>query len=594
MEVEIIRKNDDSLRNINSADVGSQKLRVAAYARVSTDLEDQQTSFKSQQQYYLNKIMSNPKWTFVEVYADEGISGTRAEKRGNFMRLIKDATDGKIDLILTKSISRFARNTLDTLKYVRLLKELQVAVIFEEENINTLDMAGELLLTVLSSVAQQESETISSHIKLGLKMKKERGEIVGFVSCYGYKYDYKTKKMTIIPEEAEIVRYIFKKYLNGYGSKTIAQQLEREGVLSPNGLKKWSDSTILGIIKNEKYIGDVEQGKTYVPNVITHKKAKNNGEEDKYYIKDHHEPIISREDFERAQNIRKGRNNFIETSKYNSSRSVFSGRLWCGFCGDKVGRRKTYKDAKWECLAAFKQARLYCPSSKSIREDILEKCFMESYHMLTANDGIAIENFINNIRESSQTAVNYTMKDKLMNEKKNLKEKLSKLVDLYVEEKIEQSVFERKQMDIQNRIIECDEKLEKLNTIIEDEEGYGTKINTIKDKILSVGNRNMYKSFDADLFASLIDYAIIGGYDENGIKNPYMVRFICKKGNSARENITPEFIVNNNNLHDYDTSNFNVVLDFIINEEFPSFETINGRRIRTVVNEVRTRVEIER
>ncbi len=190
MEVEIIKKRENNeLSNNND---NSQKLKVAAYARVSTDLEDQKTSFISQQKYYLEKITENPKWMFVEVYADEGISGTQAFKRENFMRMVKDAENGKIDLILTKSISRFARNTLDTLKYVRLLKANGIGIIFEEEGINTLDMAGELLLTVLSSVAQQESETISSHIRLGYKMKRERGELVGFSSCYGYTYDSKT------------------------------------------------------------------------------------------------------------------------------------------------------------------------------------------------------------------------------------------------------------------------------------------------------------------------------------------------------------------------------------------------------------------
>ena len=224
-EIEIIKKKEEF--NFSKQSLPNQKLRVAAYARVSTDMEEQQTSFISQQKYYLEKITTNPNWIFVEVYADEGISGTQASKRENFMRMIDDACNGKINLILTKSISRFARNTLDTLKYVRMLKANNVGILFEEENINTLDMAGELLLTVLSSVAQQESETISSHIKLGLKMKKERGELVGFSSCYGLRYDNKTHEMKIIEKEAEIVRLIFKEYLKGYGSTAIADLLNQ-------------------------------------------------------------------------------------------------------------------------------------------------------------------------------------------------------------------------------------------------------------------------------------------------------------------------------------------------------------------------------
>ena len=174
MEVKVIEKNNNTI--MSRGNILEKKLRVAAYARVSTDSDEQATSFYSQQKYYMDKILSNPNWSFVEVYADEGISGTQAFKRDNFLRMIKDAKEGGIDLILTKSISRFARNTLDTLKYVRTLKDSNVAILFEEENINTLDMSGELLLTVLSSVAQQESETIGSHVKLGLKMKMKRGE----------------------------------------------------------------------------------------------------------------------------------------------------------------------------------------------------------------------------------------------------------------------------------------------------------------------------------------------------------------------------------------------------------------------------------
>lgn len=279
MEVEVIKKQD---KNIDENGNPLKKLRVAAYARVSTELEEQQSSFISQQKYYLDKISDNPKWIFVEVYADEGISGTQAFKRENFMRMIKDAEAGKIDLILTKSISRFARNTLDTLNYVRLLRANNIPVVFEEENINTMDMSGELLLTVLSSVAQQESQTISSHIRLGYKMKRERGELVGFNSCFGYRYDSKKNEMKIIETEAKVVRMIFDLYLKGYGSSSIANTLTDLKILTPTGKEQWSYTTVSQILKNEKYAGDVMQGKSYVVDSLTHKRKVNNGEEDKY------------------------------------------------------------------------------------------------------------------------------------------------------------------------------------------------------------------------------------------------------------------------------------------------------------------------
>ena len=222
----------------------TKKLRVCGYARVSTEMERQETSYESQKFYYEQKIKNNPNWIFVRVYSDRGISGLSIEKRDGFNRMIKDAQEGKIDLILTKSISRFARNTVDTLNYVRLLRSKNVGILFEEEGINTLDMAGELLLTILSSVAQQESETISSHVKLGFKMKKERGEIVGQGSCYGYHYDFKKKEMTIIEHEASIVRLIFQKYNEGFGCKTIARMLTDMKEPSPRGKPKWGESSV--------------------------------------------------------------------------------------------------------------------------------------------------------------------------------------------------------------------------------------------------------------------------------------------------------------------------------------------------------------
>ena len=224
MEVQVIEKIQGRIDRATGLKINS-RLKVVAYARVSTDLEDQLNSFESQVKYYNEKINKNNEWSFVEVYADESISGTEDYKRSNFMRMIADAMSGKIDLILTKSISRFARNTLDTLKYVRMLKEKNVAILFEEENINTLEMAGELLLTILSSVAQQESETISSHVKLGLKMKQQRGELIGYNGCLGYTYDKENKSISINQKEAEIVKYIFNRYAQGIDSSIIAREL---------------------------------------------------------------------------------------------------------------------------------------------------------------------------------------------------------------------------------------------------------------------------------------------------------------------------------------------------------------------------------
>lgn len=284
MEVEVIKKND-VIRNRLNKNRFISRLRVAAYCRGSTDGEDQLNSYQSQLKYYKQKINENPEWEFVDVYADEAISGTQTKKRSDFLRMISDAMSGKIDLILTKSISRFARNTVDTLENVRKLKEKGIGVIFEEENINTLEMAGELLLTILSSVAQQESETISNHVKLGLKMKMERGETIGFNRCLGYNYDPVTKDIYINKDEEPTVKYIFQRYIDGVGCLTIARELTAGKYKTINGNIKWTDGSVMRIIKNEKYVGDIITGKTYTADPITHKRYANFGEHDKFYIK---------------------------------------------------------------------------------------------------------------------------------------------------------------------------------------------------------------------------------------------------------------------------------------------------------------------
>ena len=250
-QIEVIKAQGNIRRRNGKIEVAQR--RVAAYCRVSTDSEDQKGSYESQVQYYRDYISKNPDWQFVDIYADEAITGTQVEKRQDFQRLITDCLNGEIDYIVTKAIARFARNTLDTLKYVRLLKDKQIGVYFEEENIDTLTMDGELLLTILSSVAQQEVENISAHVKKGLKMKMQRGELVGGPRCLGYNFDWESREITINPEEAKIVRYIFDRYLEGIGGRVIARELEEQGIPSPRGNTSWADTTVLGIIKNEKY-----------------------------------------------------------------------------------------------------------------------------------------------------------------------------------------------------------------------------------------------------------------------------------------------------------------------------------------------------
>ncbi|WP_413927714.1 recombinase family protein [Clostridioides sp. ES-W-0016-02] len=280
------------------------------------------------------------------MYADEGITGTQISKRTNFQRLINDCMNGEIDVVITKSISCFARNTLDTLKYVRMLKEKNIAVYFEDEKINTLTMDGELLLVVLSSVAQQEVENISANVKKGLKMKMSRGELVGFQGCLEYDYNVEDKSITINKEEAEIVRYIFNRYIEGAGGRLIGNELEQLWYKTKRGSSTWHESTILGIIKNEKYKGDVLLGKTFTLDPISKCRLENYGEEDQFYLREHHEPIVSEEVFDKAQAIRLKRSiprgshetEGFKRQKYSRKYS-FSCMIECAFCGGTFTRR---------------------------------------------------------------------------------------------------------------------------------------------------------------------------------------------------------------------------------------------------------------
>ncbi|MEI3599717.1 MULTISPECIES: recombinase family protein [unclassified Oceanobacillus] len=277
-KVEVIRANSDLASRKRGKEI--KQLRVAAYCRVSTDSEDQLNSYKSQVSYYSDLIQKNVEWVLVDIYADEAITGTQVTKREDFQRMINDCMNGDIDMVITKSISRFARNTLDTLKYVRMLKERDIAVYFEDEKINTLTMDGELLLVVLSSVAQQEVENISANVKKGLKMKMQRGELVGFQGCLGYDYHPEDKSISINEKEAEIVRYIFQRYVEGAGGSIISRELENLGYKTKRGTPTWAETTVLGIIKNEKYKGDILMGKTFTLDPISKRRLENFGEED--------------------------------------------------------------------------------------------------------------------------------------------------------------------------------------------------------------------------------------------------------------------------------------------------------------------------
>ncbi len=534
MQVKLIKKKEGRLDR-NTGTIINGKLKTCAYARVSSDSEDQKNSYESQLKYYRTKINSNPLWNFVEVYADEAISGTLDYKRDNFMRMIQDALEGKIDLILTKSVSRFARNTVDSLKYIRKLKEKNIGVYFEEEGINTLEMSGELLITILSAVAQQESETISSHVLLGLKMKKERGEIIAFNKCLGYKYNYETKTMEINKEEAEIVKYIFNRYCEGIGATNIAKELTKSKYKTPRGSNKWCESTIRGILKNEKYKGDVLQGKTFTLDPISHKRLSNMGEVDKYYTENHHEAIIPKEIFDKAQKILNTRCGTRQKGKRRNNLSMkypFSSKLYCGFCGTVLVRRNLYPNTNyskrvWHCMKYVKEGKKYCPRCKVIGEEIIENCFMEAYKILCYDNKEIINKFLNRVNNVIKENNSEILIHKLEMQKDEIKQKLNKILELTMDGTIEKSIYKNKKEEFNKEITKIEEQQEQLESELEDEKRIDTGIEKIRNIFQ---NETIIEKFDKDVFDTLVYKVIIGEITKNGEEDPYAIKFIFKSG----------------------------------------------------------------
>lgn len=277
------------------------KLRVVAYCRVSTDSDEQATSYEAQVEHYTEFIQKNADWEFAGIYADDGISGTNTKKREEFNRMIDDCKDGKIDMIITKSISRFARNTLDCLKYIRQLKDMNIPVQFEKESINTMDAKGEVLITIMASLAQQESQSLSQNVKLGLQYRYQQGKVqINHNRFLGYTKDA-DGNLVIDPEQAEIVKRIYREYLEGLSMDKISAGLEADGILTGAGKPKWHTSTINKILRNEKYIGDALLQKTYTTDFLNKTRVKNNGIVPQYYVEGNHEAIIPKDIYLQVQ-----------------------------------------------------------------------------------------------------------------------------------------------------------------------------------------------------------------------------------------------------------------------------------------------------
>lgn len=537
-EVEVIKAvegNGTRRRNMIGSGLSIERKRVAAYVRVSTDGEEQLQSFQSQKTYYQEKISKNKEWVMVGIYADEAITGTKTVKRDGFLKMINDCMSGMIDVILTKSISRFSRNLVDTLQYVRMLKEKGIAVIFEKENINTLSMESEMALALLSTLAQNEVESLSANVKMGIKMKMKRGEMMGFNGCLGYDYHPEDKSITVNPEEEEIVREIFDMYLRGYGAPTIAKELTRLGRKNKKGEVKWTESGIRTIISNEKYKGDLRLGKTFTVDPISKRRLENMGEEEQYYIKEHHEPIVSPEIWDAAQEIKKSRYRknamSIEgTRKKYSRKFAFSSMCECGFCGKYLTRRShnqttTQTKPVWKCRTATNFGIENCPHSKSIDEAIIENAFLEMFHLLADNFDDVLDSVICSVEETlsnDESAVKLQSVEKTL---RTLESKRKKLTDMLLDDKITKEAYDAKYNELTRKINQAKGERSLYSSNVEAQKHVSQRMREIR---VCIAEADMLDTFDRVVFESIVEKVIVGDMNEDGTVDPYKLTFVLK------------------------------------------------------------------
>lgn len=407
---------------------------VAAYARVSTDRDEQQSSYETQVSYYENMIRDRADWNFVNVYTDEGISGTSTAHREGFKQMIQDALDHKIDLIITKSVSRFARNTVDSLTTIRELKEHNVEVYFEKENIWTFDGKGELLLTIMSSLAQEESRSISENVKWGVRKKYEEGT---YKIPYGNLMGYTRSEdggVRIVEEEAEIVRLIFRMFLEGNTYTDIKNYLESQHIKTKFGRDKWDRNVIKQMLMNEKYKGDLHLQKVYTPDFITKKQVKNKGAIPSYYITNSHQGIISAEDFDKVQKIIKDRKYRYGKERLGCHTPYpFSHRVQCAICKSWYTRSVTTRSngkkvPVWLCWKNKYESDQRCPSHQ-VQESVLEREFVNALNELLEDKQSILNEWSEKLDATYNTEKHQIKADRIQVRMEKIAEKAEKLIE---------------------------------------------------------------------------------------------------------------------------------------------------------------------
>ena len=498
------------------------RLKVGAYCRVSTDSKDQANSFDSQKKYFYEHIKSNDKWELVEIYADEGFSGTQTQNRPEFNRMIQDAKDKRIDLILTKEISRFARNTQDSIQYTRLLKSFGVGVKFINDNINTLDGDGELRLTIMAGIAQDESRRTSERVKWGQQRRMEQGIVFGR-ELLGY--NLKNGVLSINTEESYIVEIIFRKYLEGKGTHIIARELYEANIVPKRSKTRWSNTMILKVLRNEKYVGDLAQKKTFTPDFLDHKKKYTKDTNQLVYLKNHHEAIIDREMWEAVQLELSKRTTSEEQKIRYSNRYWCSGKIICGNCGSKyISKIKKLKNGQiykaWRCFQTAKYGtqkldhsgtKVGC-NSASVNNLVLSYTINYLLTMINSNKDEIIEELIQEIK-----ILKKVLKIKNTNSLENKIDKLNIKKQEIIDNMLE-GIISKKDLVLMNK--KYDEEIDKISSEIKAIEDVNFLNSKKGDNLqIYIDRINEIVNFDNDnieeIYKKVVDKIIV--YNENVI-----------------------------------------------------------------------------
>ena len=498
-----------------------RKRRVAAYARVSTGSEEQATSYKAQCRYYTEYIKSRPEWEYVDTYSDEAISGLNIKKREGFQRMVKDALDGKIDLIITKSVSRFARNTVDSLVTIRKLKDKNIEVYFEEQNIYTLDSKGELLLTIMASIAQEESRNISQNVQWGQQKSMESGFVhFAYSKFLGYYKDKETGKLMIDPEQAETVKLIYGEFMKGKTSSGICKDLMDRGILSPGGKALWRKNTVDSILRNEKYKGEAILQKYYTEDFLSKKVVKNNGERKKYNVEHSHPAIIEKEEWDMVQAEIQRRKRL--GAKYSSS-DLFASKMECGCCGGFFGAKVWHSNDKYrrviyQCNKKYKGS-CQCDNIH-LDEEKIKSSFIKAFNKIMGNKEQIIEDCLSMV----ELVTNTNELDKRLNdldlERELIAKKAEELINENKTSRQSQEEYIAKYNALDEAFQKKDAEIKKLKEEKMAKEAKQKMMLAFVDELKK--REGIIEEWDDDIWCYMVEKAII--YKDGSIK------FVFKNG----------------------------------------------------------------